>query len=120
MSFAHPALTLLGKKKGKKKFASAEAKRKAMELEAEWQALKNKHKGKQVKQSTSWSYSLSAPPGRETVKHQSRGDGLGNATLKQTQQYTGDKMIGISIIHKSCLQPIFNEEAAKDAANMRR
>lgn len=44
----------------------------------------------------------------------------GDTNLKETPEYTGDKMIGISIIHKSCLQPIFSEEAAVDAANMRR
>lgn len=37
-----------------------------------------------------------------------------------TKTYTGDKMIGVSILHKSCLQPVFNEQAAKDAASMRR
>lgn len=44
----------------------------------------------------------------------------GSTALKPVMQYTGDKMIGISIIHKSCLQPIFSQEAAKDAASMRR
>jgi len=44
----------------------------------------------------------------------------GDINLKETPEYTGDKMIGISIIHKSCLQPIFSNEAAVDVANMRR
>ncbi len=44
----------------------------------------------------------------------------GDASLKPTKEYTGDKMIGISIIHKSCLQPVFSQEAAIDAASMRR
>lgn len=44
----------------------------------------------------------------------------GDTNLKEVPEYTGDKMLGISIIHKSCLQPIFNIEAAVDAANMRR
>ena len=57
---------------------------------------------------------------RETRKVQSRGGGGGNTAAKPTMQYTGDKMIGISIIHKSCLQPIFTVEEAKDAASMRR
>lgn len=39
-----------------------------------------------------------------------------NDTLK----YTGDKLIGVTIIHKSCLQPIFSQEQAIDAAHMRR
>lgn len=36
------------------------------------------------------------------------------------REYTGSQMVGISIIHKSCLQPVFSQEAAVDAANMRR
>ncbi len=44
----------------------------------------------------------------------------GTTSLKEVPVYTGDKMIGISIIHKSCLQPIFSKQAAVDAASMRR
>ena len=34
--------------------------------------------------------------------------------------YTGDKIVGIATMHKSNLVPIFNEQAAKDVASMRR
>ena len=44
----------------------------------------------------------------------------GSTAAKEIHVYTGDKMIGISIIHKSCLQPVFSKEAAMDAASMRR
>ena len=44
----------------------------------------------------------------------------GDTNLKETPEYTGSEMLGISIIHKSCLQPVFSIEAAVDAANMRR
>ena len=44
----------------------------------------------------------------------------GDCSLKEIPTYTGTEMIGISIIHKSCLQPIFSIEAAIDAASMRR
>lgn len=57
---------------------------------------------------------------RETRKVESRGDSIGIAAAKPSMQYTGDKMLGISIIHKSCLQPIFTDEEAKAAASMRR
>ena len=43
-----------------------------------------------------------------------------SGALKETQKYTGTEMIGISIIHKSSLQPIFSTDSAKDVANMRR
>lgn len=41
-------------------------------------------------------------------------------TLKLRQVYTGTELIGIAVLHKSCLQPIFNIEHAVDAAHMRR
>lgn len=34
--------------------------------------------------------------------------------------YTGDKMVGISMMHKSNLVPVFSAEAAQDVAKMRR
>ena len=43
-----------------------------------------------------------------------------DTSRKETIPYTGNKLIGISIIHKSCLQPVFSQEEATDAAHMRR
>ncbi len=45
---------------------------------------------------------------------------IGSTAPQEHKEYTGDKMVGISIIHKSCLQPVFSQEAAIDAASMRR
>jgi hypothetical protein len=45
---------------------------------------------------------------------------MGIAVKKEPKVYTGDKMLGITVLHKSCLQPVFNEQSAKDAASMRR
>ena len=39
---------------------------------------------------------------------------------KEQLAYTGNKLIGISVLHKSCLQPIFSQEEAIDSAHMRR
>jgi hypothetical protein len=66
------------------------------------------------------SLSPGTPNDRTTVKIPSRVTSGGNCALKQIPKYTGTEMIGISIIHKSCLQPIFNQQAAIDASNMRR
>jgi hypothetical protein len=44
----------------------------------------------------------------------------GSTALKDIPEYTGTEMIGIAIIHKSCLQPVFSKEAATDTAQMRR
>lgn len=57
---------------------------------------------------------------RETEKYPSRVTLGGETALKASPQYTGDKMIGVTILHKSCLQPVFNSQAAIDAASMRR
>lgn len=39
---------------------------------------------------------------------------------KEEQKYTGKNLVGIAVMHKSCLQPVFSKESAKDSANMRR
>ncbi len=44
----------------------------------------------------------------------------GSTAPPEHKEYTGDKMVCIAIMHKSCLQPVFSEEAAKDSASMRR
>lgn len=41
-------------------------------------------------------------------------------TAKPAQVYTGTDVIGISVVHKSCLQPVFSQEQAEDFAKMRR
>lgn len=42
------------------------------------------------------------------------------ATRHDRMRYTGDKLIGIGVLHKSNLVPIFSEEHAKDMSQMRR
>ena len=44
----------------------------------------------------------------------------GAVSSKPSPVYTGSEMIGLTVIHKSCIQPVFNKEAAIDAAKMRR
>ena len=57
---------------------------------------------------------------RETSRPPSLVTPGGSTARKQIPKYTGTEMMGISIIHKSCLQPIFSKQAAVDAASMRR
>lgn len=57
---------------------------------------------------------------RSTSKPPSRVTPGGSCALKEVPVYTGTEMVGISIIHKSCLQPVFSKESAIDAATMRR
>lgn len=86
-------------------------------LLAEQRAIK-----KSLKQDTyqPLQYGLSTPAGRETVRIQSLGTGIGNATLSEQKMYTGDKMIGIGQLHKSNAVPVFKQEDAEDLARMRR
>jgi len=45
-----------------------------------------------------------------------------NGTIKETQSYTGDELLGITLLHKSSFEPIRkdNKQAAVAAAQMRR
>lgn len=44
----------------------------------------------------------------------------GSTAPKQIPPYTGNNMLGITLVHKSGFQPVFSKQAAIDAANMRR
>ena len=44
----------------------------------------------------------------------------GSTALKENTFYTGDKVKGISLVHKSGFMPVFTDEQARDFANMRR
>lgn len=57
---------------------------------------------------------------RNTTKPPSLVTPGGSTALKDAPVYTGTEMVGISIIHKSCLQPVFSKQAATDVAQMRR
>ena len=128
MHLEGPWLSTTGKKKGKKKFASAEHARKAREQADSWQALQKKwatetsNKTLAPKSSNlSSTYSLKIPEGRNTTAHiKSVDTGLGNAVLKPAKQYTGTKVKGIATMHKSNAVPVFSDEEAIDISKMRR
>jgi len=69
---------------------------------------------------SSWSYNLSTPPGRETVRHPSKDTGLGVATKPAPKVYTGSMVKGIATMHKSNAVPVFTDEQAVDISRMRR
>ena len=129
MHLAHPAMTTTGRKKGRVKFASAEAKRRAAELEQVWAQVKSKwgveednRKRQRAMSAEPLAYTLSAPPGRATSNHiPSRDTGHSGAVKsKDIPQYTGTKMLGIGTLHKSNGVPIFSDQEAKDISSMRR
>ena len=59
---------------------------------------------------------------RETVRHPSLDTGHSGAVTTGVKKhaYTGDKMLGIAVMHKSNLVPIFTEENAVEVSQMRR
>jgi hypothetical protein len=130
MHLHHPSLSLNGKKKGKVKFASAEAKRKSEQLDREWKELLKRQGIEQEarKQRRAMSagdlkdsYSLRIPEGRNTTRHiPSLNSGVGVATLPAPKVYTGTKVKGIATMHKSNAVPVFSDDEAVEISKMRR
>lgn len=131
MHLVGPWLSTTGKKKGKKKFASAEAKQKSEQLDREWKELlkrqgieleeKKRKRALSADTLSSAGYSLAIPAGRNTTAHLKSVDtGLGNATLKPAKQYTGTMVKGIATMHKSNAVPVFSDQEAVDISKMRR
>ena len=121
-----PWLSTTGKKKGPKKWASAEAKRKAEFLEESWKALQKKwgieaeeKKRKRALAADTWQPKDRAFR-RETPKIESLPFTAGPCVKKPDTVYTGDKIKGIGTMHKSNAVPVFSDEEAQDIAKMRR
>jgi hypothetical protein len=129
MHLEGPWLSTTGKRKGKKKFASAEHAQKARDQEGSWKELmkrwavesedKKRTRGLNAP-SLSSTYSLKIPEGRNTTAHLKSVDTGGNATLKPAKVYTGTKVKGIATMHKSNAVPVFSDEEAVDISRMRR
>ena len=127
MHLMSPAFTTTGKKKAKFKFASAEHKRQAEQLESNWKALKKTH-GVELEEKRRKSGLNSKPltlpkmtfRGQEMLNKPSVNSGIGTATKTDIPVYTGTKMIGIGVLHKSNAVPVFSDEEAVDISKMRR
>lgn len=129
MHLEGPWLSTTGKKKTKRKFASAEHARKARELEESWKELQKKwsvevedkkRKRALSAEPLSGNYSLTIPEGRNTTSHLNSVNTGGNALLKPSPVYTGTKVKGIATMHKSNAVPVFSDEEAADISKMRR
>ena len=129
MHLEGPWLSTTGKRKGKKKFASAEHARKARELDESWKELQKrwaveaedkKRRSGLAAAPLRGSYSLTIPEGRNTTAHIKSVDTGGNALLKPSPVYTGTKVKGIATMHKSNAVPVFSDEEAQDISKMRR
>ena len=129
MHLEGPWLTTTGKKKGKRKFASAEHARKARELDESWRELQKKWASEIDEKRRQ--RALSAPTLKTTPSAHQRDTGpripslnggadTGTATLSAPKVYTGTKVKGIATMHKSNAVPVFSDEDAVDIARMRR
>ena len=123
MHMVGPWLTTTGKKKGKKKWASAEHKRKFLLAQEQKKELDKEYKlskspSKENKSSFVWNPSHP----RYTINNrpESLQSNLHDTSKKETLRYSGDKILGIAVLHKSCLQPITKKEEAIEIAHMRR
>lgn len=126
MHLEGPWLSTTGKRKGKQKFASADAKRKSEQLEKEWNELQSRWGSFSSKKSSTVVQPLKvAKPlyrGIDNPRIPSLNNGvdMAPAVMPPTKVYTGTKMIGIGTMHKSNSVPIFSSEEATDIAKMRR
>jgi hypothetical protein len=126
MHLEGPWLSTTGKKKGKKKFASAEHARKAREQEESWKELQKKwgieaEEKKRKRAMSAEVYTGSKDPfRRETPKINSLPFSGGACTLPPPKVYTGTMVKGIATMHKSNAVPVFSDEQAVDISKMRR
>jgi hypothetical protein len=124
-----PWLTTTGKKKGPKKWDSAEAKRKSELLREEWEqrlgtfkkmAPKFSARPPEPKRTGTLTVKNTTPPGRETARIESQDTGWVPCVKVKDTEYTGTKIKGIGTMHKSNAVPVFSDQEAKDISSMRR
>ena len=127
MHLEGPWLSTTGKKKGKKKFASAEHARKAREQEESWKELMKRwgveaeeRKRKRGLAAPAMNPVVTKPFIRETAKIGSLPFTGGPCLKAPDKVYTGTMIKGIGTMHKSNAVPIFSNEEAEDIAKMRR
>ena len=127
MHLEGPWLSTTGKKKGKKKFASAEHAKKARELDESWKALQKKwaveaedKKRKRALSAPAMSPVVVKSYVRETPKINSLPFTGGPCLKAPDKVYTGTMIKGIGTMHKSNAVPIFSNEEAIEISKMRR
>jgi hypothetical protein len=100
--------------------------KKARQLQADWEALLKKHskpleRGAQAFGVKTYRLKPKVEKNQEELqKIRSLVTPGGDTPKSPPKIYTGDKIIGIAVMHKSNMVPIFNEQAAVDVATMRR
>lgn len=100
------------------------------QLQADWEKMMAKHakpleKGAKAKAQTSAAAPLSKKPNKlleaGRVNNQPSLDTGWTSTAPREQiRYTGDKVLGVALMHKSNYQPVFDTKTAEEIAKMRR
>ena len=129
MHLVHPSLSMSGKKKGKVKFRNAAEAQRARDLDASWkQILKaqgvedEQRRRTRAMKAEPLQYNLSSVEDRANTRHIPSLDTGHSGALrtKEIPKYTGTKILGIGVMHKSNAVPVFSSEEAHDIATMRR
>jgi hypothetical protein len=129
MHLEGPWLSTTGKKRGPKKWASAEAKRTAQARQAEWDRKLIEFERMapgfstgpyNAPKKTITDFMPRIPPGRETAPVNSVDTGWVPCVKVKDNTYTGTKVKGIGTMHKSNAVPVFSDEEAHDISKMRR
>jgi hypothetical protein len=129
MHLEGPWLSTTGKKKGPKRWASAEAKKLAQQRQADWDRKLIEFEKLTPRFSTGpynaprktmSDFMPRTPPGRETATIPSQDTGWVPCVKVHDQEYTGTKIKGIGTMHKSNAVPVFSDDEAKDISSMRR
>ena len=126
MHLEGPWLSKVGKRKGKVKFRNSEQAKRHRELEQEWdkkqKEWKSMSKSFEAKKPSTVPANKTEPYRRDSNSHIPSLNSwtTGSVSTKAIPTYTGDKLVGISLRHKSGLEPVFSEEQAVALAQMRR
>lgn len=100
------------------------------QLKADWEKMMKQHakpleKGAKAKAQVSTAAPLSKKPTKlleaGRINKQPSLDTGYNSTAPRTQiMYSGDKVLGVALMHKSNYQPVFDTKTAEEIAKMRR
>jgi hypothetical protein len=129
MHLEGPWLSTTGKKRGPRQWASSAAKKQAETRQAEWDRKLVEFDRMAPKFSTGpynapkkimSDFMPRTPPGRETPRIASQDTGWVTCKAVKDTEYTGDKILGIGVLHKSNGVPVFSQEEAHDISKMRR
>lgn len=106
------------KKPRKPTRADLEAEANFAKLNAKWDKLYGKVTSKKPRPAEL--PVLACPPGRESVRLPSMVTPGGSTASKEVHRYSGNKIKGVALMHKSNYAPVYDDQDAIDMAHMRR